>query len=46
VFNLSWSPEDFKEVQVSTEELVDAGERGTKEHVHHAGFETQRCILI
>jgi hypothetical protein len=26
VFNLSWSPEDFKEVQVSTEELVDAGE--------------------
>lgn len=26
VFNLSWSPEEFKEVQVSTEELVDAGE--------------------
>jgi Chemotaxis phosphatase CheX len=26
VFNLSWSPEDFKEVQVSPEELVDAGE--------------------
>lgn len=26
VFNLNWSPEDFKEVQVSTEELVDAGE--------------------
>jgi len=26
VFNLSWSPEDFKEVQVSTEELVDSGE--------------------
>ena len=26
VFNLNWSPEEFKEVQVSTEELVDSGE--------------------
>ncbi|TAK91389.1 MAG: chemotaxis protein CheX [Aquabacterium sp.] len=26
VFNLSWSPEEFKEVQVSAQELVDAGE--------------------
>lgn len=26
VFNLNWSPEEFKEVQVSTEEPVDSGE--------------------
>jgi len=26
VFNLNWSPEDFREVQVSTEQLVDSGE--------------------
>jgi len=26
VFNLNWSPEDFKEVQASLEELVDSGE--------------------
>ena len=26
VFNLNWSPEDFKEVQTSCEELVESGE--------------------
>lgn len=26
VFNLNWTPEDFKEILVSTEELVDSGE--------------------
>ncbi len=26
VFNLSWSPEDFKEIQISTDDLVDSGE--------------------
>lgn len=26
IFNLSWSPEDFKEIPVSTEDLVESGE--------------------
>ncbi len=26
VFNLNWSPEDFKEIQVSVDDLVDSGE--------------------
>ena len=26
VFNLNWSPEDFKEIQTSVDDLVDSGE--------------------
>jgi len=26
IFNLSWSPEDFKEIKHDVEELVDSGE--------------------
>ena len=26
VFNLNWSPEDFKETQVTTDELIDTGD--------------------